>query len=106
MSDLFGFMAMFQILIGVYALYAAFKGEGRMYKNDYPEEIKPEANKMLRIFCFVMGPVMLASGILEYLGLKWTYWVTMPIVFAGIAVYLVIFYKRFGKILKKHKNKF
>ncbi len=66
MSD--SFFTMFQALIGVYLLYCGITGKGQAYKADnIKEDQKPKFLKFMRLFCLVMGPLMLILALLEYL---------------------------------------
>ena len=101
-----GMMVIFYLAIGVYSIYAAIAGKGYAYKNDYPEEIKEEANKMMRVVLAVAGPILILFAALEYFKIG-GYW----IVIGGAAaigvlfiVYAIIFRRKFGKILKKYKR--
>jgi hypothetical protein len=98
MNSMFG---MINIAIGAFALYSAIAGKGPAYKNDYPEEIKEEANKLMRMICWVVGPILIVQGVLDYMGYTTASMIMMIPVFGAIVVYLVIFFKRFRKILKK-----
>lgn len=96
-----GFFAVFTIAIGVFALYSAFTGKGPAYNNDYPKAMKEEANKLLRTFMWIFGPVMTVTGVLDYMGYSWAYFVSMGIVLPGIIVYVILFRRKFKKYLKK-----
>ena len=95
------FMAVFTIIIGILALYSAFTGKGIAYKNDYPKAMKEDANKLLRKFMWVFGPVLTVTGVLDYMGHNWAYFVSLGIVIPGIVVYVVVFRRKFNKYLKK-----
>ena len=101
LGDMNQFMAVFMIIIGVLALYSAFTGKGPAFKNDYPKAMKKDANEMLRKFCWVLGPVVTASGILEYMGMEWAYWAGLAIIAPTLVVYFVMFRKRFKQYLSK-----
>jgi len=101
-----GFMTIFYIGVGIYAIYAAIAGKGYLYKNDYPEEMKEEANKMMRVVAAIAGPVLIAFAVLEYfqVGGYWTIIAEMVIIVALLTTYTIIFRRKFGKILKKNKR--
>lgn len=101
MEDMNQFMAVFMIIIGVFALYSAFTGKGPAFKNDYPKAMKQEANKMLQKFCWIVGPVATVTGVLDYMGYDWAYWVSMGITLPAIVVYMIIFRRKFKEYLKK-----
>lgn len=99
------FFLLINIAIGIYATYAGIVGRGFAYKNDYPEEIKADANALLRKFLLVIGPVMLVGSAVDYFSLLGdaTFYFALSvivIVLALVIVYIVIFRKRFGKYLK------
>jgi Na+-driven multidrug efflux pump len=95
--------------IGAMCLYFAFKGTGMAYNNNYPEKIKAEANKLLRVFLWIIGPIVLLQGYFDTQGLTTKYPFIFPIFFAvsfGIIIaYVIIFKKKFGSELKKDKDK-
>lgn len=101
MEDMNKMMSAFMAIIGIFALYSAFTGKGPAFKNDYPKGMKEEANKMLRSFCWIFGPVALITGVLDYMGYSWAYWVSVGTIMPGIVVYVVLFRKRFKSYLKK-----
>lgn len=90
----------FTIIIGLFALYSAITGKGPAYKNDYPKAIQAEANKLMRLFCWVLGPVITVFGVLDYMGNVWASYVNIVFTIGAIVVYMIIFRKKFGKILK------
>ena len=93
------------IAIGVFALYSAFTGKGPAYKSDYPPEVKEGADKLLRTMCWVIGPILLVQGVLDYRGQgDISMWLMIP-VFLAIVVYMVIFFKRYWRILHKKDTK-
>jgi hypothetical protein len=97
-------MDIFIIIAGVLALWYAIFGKAPGFNTDYPKEIKAEAEKMLRLFCWILGPVAIVTGVLEMLpGLQWVYLVGVCIMLPTIIVYIVLFRKKFGKNLKKMK---
>lgn len=107
MESSMNFMSMFNIFIAVYVLYYAIKGDGKIYENDYPKEMKAEHAKILRIFCWVVGCGMLPLAILEYMnGFDSIYTIISIIFVLGcIVVYAVVFRKKFGSLLKKPVKK-
>ncbi len=95
-------MTIFTIAIGVFAIYSAITGKGPAYKNDYPKEMKAEADKMMRIACWIAGPIMLVSGILEYIGVEWAFFISLFTILPGIVVFSIIFRRKFKQYLKKY----
>jgi hypothetical protein len=95
-------MAIITVIAGVLAFWYAILGKAPGFNMDYPKEIKADAEKMLRQFCWIIGPVALASGILELVGYAWAGYIsllTLPV----IIVYVILYRKRFKKYLKKMK---
>ncbi len=101
MGDMNQMMAIFSIIIGAFALYSAVTGKGPAFKNDYPKAMKEEANKMLRTFCWIVAPIMLITGVLDYMGYTWAYYISFATIIPGIIIYYIIFRKRFKQYLKK-----
>lgn len=64
----FGMMTLFELLIGVYLIYAAIKGEGKLYENEFLNCSREEYVKGLRILGAITGVLMLLSGGLELIG--------------------------------------
>lgn len=95
-TNMFSFI---NVAIGAFAIYSAITGKGPAFKNDYPESIKEDCNKLLRKVCWVVGPLLLVEGILEYLGYAFAVYFIIP-VFITIGVYLYIFFKKYGKIAR------
>jgi cytochrome bd-type quinol oxidase subunit 2 len=99
------FMSGFMVLVGLFAIYSAVTGKGPAFKNDYPVAMQAEANKMMRTFCWIIGPVVTIFSILEYMkndwGTSWAYWVNLGITVPAIIVYVVLFRRKFKKYLKR-----
>lgn len=106
LGNMNSFMAFFMIIIGVFIMYSAITGKGPAYKNDYPKAIQEEHHKMMRKFCWIVGPVALAAGILDYMhangsiGFPYGYWIGLGIIIPAIVVYIIIFRRKFKKYLK------
>ena len=100
MENMNQMMSIFSIFIGAFALYSAITGKGPAFKNDYPKAMKAEAEKMLRIACWVAGPIMLVTGILDYMGYQWAFFISMGTILPGIVVYVILFRKKFKQYLK------
>lgn len=95
-------MAIFIIIAGGLALFHAFTGKAPGFNTDYPKEIKADADKMLRKFCYILGPLAIASGITQMIPeLEWTYWIGIIVVLVVVIIYIVMFRIKFGKYLKK-----
>ena len=63
-----GLMTIFELFIGVYLIYAAIKGDGKLYENDYLKCSKEEYVKTMRKLAALTGVLMIISGGLELLG--------------------------------------
>jgi cytochrome bd-type quinol oxidase subunit 2 len=116
-SSLNSFMSLFMVFIGVLSLYAAFTGKGPVFNNDYPKSMKEDANKLLRKFCWYIGPVTLITGGMDYFWVRIVgeevvnnspfiiaqlpFLLSMVLTVPAIVIYVVIFRKRFKEQLKK-----
>lgn len=100
MGDMDQLMAGIVAVVGVMCFFYAITGQGKVYQNNYPKEMKEEANKLLRKFFWITGPMALVSGVLELIGYAWGFYIGLAIV-PLIVVYVVIFRRRFGEYLKK-----
>lgn len=101
MQDFNNMMTIITIAIGGFALFSAITGKGPAFNNDYPKEMKEEANKMLRTACWIAGPIILAAGILEYLGYEWAFYISLFTVLPGTIIFSFIFRRKFKKYLNK-----
>ena len=113
------FMSLFMVFIGVMALYSAITGKGPIFNNDYPKAMKEDSNKMLRKFCWYIGPVALITGGLDYFWSRIVgeevvnsggfilaqlpYLLSMVLTIPAIVLYIVLFRKRFKQYLNKKK---
>lgn len=61
-------LAMFGLIIGVYLIYAAIKGKGKLYENEYLNCPREQYVKGLRILAALSGALLTISNLLEYLG--------------------------------------
>lgn len=95
------FMSGFTVIIGLFALYSAITGKGPAYKNDYPKAMVADANKMMRTFCWIISPVIIIFGVLDYLGYSWAYIANVCITIPAIVVYFILFRRKFKQFLKK-----
>lgn len=95
------FMSAFTVFIGLLALYSAFTGKGPAFKNDYPKAMQADANKMMRTFCWILGPIVTVFGVLEYMGFQWAYLVNMGFTLPAVVVYVILFRRRFKQYLNK-----
>ena len=106
MEQVDNFIVLFYGIVGVYCVYAAIMGTGYAYKNEYPEEMKEGANKLMRKLLTVIGPMLVVLAVLDYfdIGGDVLVYSGLGVVTLCIVVYVVIFRKRYAKILKKAKN--
>ena len=100
-GDMNQFMSGFTVLIGLFALYSAITGKGPAYKNEYPKAMVADANKMMRIFCWIVSPVIIIFGVLDYLGYSWAYIVNVSFTLPAIVIYFILFRRKFKQFLKK-----
>jgi hypothetical protein len=107
MDQMNSFMIWFNLLIGVYISYVAITGKGKPYDNDYPKEIKDEVYKLNRLMYAIAGPLLVGSGALELAmpNALWATWLSIGCVLFVIVGYLVVFYSRYGKVLKEARKK-
>ncbi len=110
MDNVTNMMSMFNLLIGLLCAYCAITGKGLAYKNEYPKEVKPEADRMMRILLAVLAPLMLFMGAEDYFSLfpdNVSFVVQMVLtvlVFLLVVAYIVWLRVKFGKILDKYNN--
>ena len=96
MEGTMDFMILFNLVIGVYALYAGIRGKGAAYKNDYPEKIKAEANGLMRKFLLIAGPIMVAGSAIEYFKLFGDFSPMVGMIAIGILFLMVVGYVIIG----------
>lgn len=109
MENMDGMLRIINLVIGVWATYAAISGKGAAYKNDYPKAIKADADALMRKFFWIIGPFLIVSTgalyLLEYLKVdagivRIIDYVSSAIVVIWVIVLVVLLKKRFGKYLK------
>lgn len=98
-------LLVFSVVIGAYSLYAGIIGKGYAYKNDLPESIKPAADALLRKFLLMIGPLMLIMSAVDFFKPFGDMSIIVSGVLIGIVVvllivYVVLFRKHFGKLIK------
>lgn len=81
----FGMLTMFELLIGVYLIYAAIKGEGKLYENEYLNCSREEYVKGMRKLAALTGVLMILSCGLELSG------IIAPASIAGLVLWAVSF---------------
>ena len=65
----FGIMTMFELFIGIYLIYAAIKGEGKLYENEYLNCSREEDVKVMRVLAAITGVLLMITGGLELFGI-------------------------------------
>jgi len=105
MDQIDNFMVWFNLIIGAYITYSAITGKGKPYENDYPKEIKENIYKLNRMMYAIAGPVLVISGVLELLKVPFAAWISIVVVLLLIVGYLIIFFTRYGKIIKEARKK-
>jgi predicted permease len=105
MDQIDSFMLWFNLIIGVYISYVAITGKGKPYENDYPKQIKEDIYKLNRLMYSVAGPVLVISGVLELLKVPFAAWISIILVLLLIIGYLIIFFTRYGKIIKEDRKR-
>jgi hypothetical protein len=108
-TDMFSMIIPIILLFaGVYALWGAFTGKGKMFEfPDYKAEIHPVMKKVFRIFLWVIGPICLGDAAVEFLSaqpgmeaLKPFIWVGMGLLLGAIVFYIVYWQIKFKKYRK------
>ena len=65
-----GLLELVQIGLGVFLLFCAITGKGKIYKNDYIKEGYEEKHfKVTRIWLFLISPITMLGGLINLL--KW-----------------------------------
>ncbi len=58
----------FEVGLGVYILYGAVMKTGQMFKNENIKKgMEEQYRNMVRLFSFILGPLMIALGVVDYL---------------------------------------
>ena len=105
------FMIIFSIFIGVYLLFYAIKGTGKVYENEYPKEMQGLYVSMMRKFCWIVGAGLLGLSVLEYMeyngyiagtGSIFSI-ISMVFVLVCVVLYFIIFRTKFKDYIKKDK---
>lgn len=60
--------SLLQLIIGVYLLYCAAMGKGKIFENDYIKVPRAEYVKKLRILSAISGTILTVTSALEYFG--------------------------------------
>lgn len=59
-------LSLFSLIIGVYLIYAAIVGRGKLYENEYLNCPREQYVKGLRILAAISGVLLTVSNLLEY----------------------------------------
>lgn len=95
MENLF---SLFEVAIGAYLIYGAITGAGQMFRNENIKKgMEQKYRKTMRICSAILGPLMVALGILDYLSMKspsplltTAVYVLWGVTFVGIVLLFVI----------------
>ena len=60
--------SLLQLIIGVYLLYCAAMGKGKIFENDYIKVPRAEYVKKLRVLSAISGTILTVTSALEYFG--------------------------------------
>lgn len=61
----------FEVGLGVYVLYGAIMKSGQMFKNENIKKgMEEQYRNMIRTFSFILGPLMIALGVVDYLNVN------------------------------------
>lgn len=61
----------FEVGLGVYILYGAIMKSGQMFKNENIKKgMEEQYRKLIRLFSFILGPLMIATGVVDYLNTR------------------------------------
>lgn len=102
-SSMYSLMAIFTMAVGGFFFVCGAANKGPIFNMDYPDKIKDEVRKVIRIAAIVDGLILIAVGLLDYLKrdeLQWlnvTLWALGTLVLIGTIVYIKV---KFGKQLK------
>lgn len=62
------FFNIFEIVLGLYLLYAAVTGKGKYYENEFCKVPREQYVKVMRIFAWCVGVLIMVSPILQLTG--------------------------------------
>jgi hypothetical protein len=97
------FFSILMIAVGVFAIYSAITGKGPAFRNDYPASMQKESTKFLQKFLWIIGPVSLITGVLDfvYKDSMWPYLASVIIIVPTIVIYMILFRRKFKEDLKR-----
>lgn len=97
----FGLMTLFEVCVGAYLIYAAIKGDGKLYENEFLNCSREEYVSVMRKLAVITGLLMLISSGLELGGLVETgsvlSWVLWAVTLGSIVVMMVYSSKKTDK---------
>lgn len=87
------FFNLFEIVLGLYLLYAAVTGKGKYYENEYCKVPREQYVKVMRILAAIVGVLIMVAPVLQLAGVMaensvWS-WVLWGINMVGIGCMLV-----------------
>jgi hypothetical protein len=89
-----------EAILGVYMLYAAVTGKGKIYENENLVKGKEaEYYKLMRVFCSIGGPLALLNFLFDYLKLELLAYIALIILILGTFYIAVRIYR-----MTQHKN--
>ena len=66
--DMSGMFSLFELGLGAYLLYCSFTNKGQLFRNDNIKKgMEKEYHRLIRLFGFILGPMMIALGAVDYL---------------------------------------
>lgn len=87
------FFNYFEIILGIYLLYAAITGKGKYYENPYTKVPREQYVKVMRILALIVGVMIMISPALQLLGVLQpnspVSWVLWGVTMLGIITMLV-----------------
>ncbi|MBQ4610792.1 MAG: hypothetical protein IJN83_01280 [Clostridia bacterium] len=93
-----GFLTILEILIGIYLIYAAIRGKGKLYENDYLNCPREQYVRTMRIMAAVTGVIMLGTAVVEMLGIVGSTsamgWLLWALTFGSIVVMMIYTVKK------------
>ena len=102
-SSMYNLMAIFSMIVGAFFFVCGAANKGPIFNMDYPDDVKDEVRKVIRITSIVGGLILMAVGLLDYFqrdDLKWLnilLWAIGTLVLIGAIIYIKV---KFGKRLK------
>ena len=86
-------LSMMQLLIAGYLLYSAITGKGKLYENaNIKKGMEEKYHKMMRLFAWILSPLMLAQIGLEHFGTvqeNLTLLTVSQVMFGGVTIAII-----------------